>query len=405
MAASHRLSTLHLVVALAAPAVAFQAPRCAAPQLVRQHLFGNKNKPGDDGKYESLAVDVAAYEALEEPLVAVGESDGRGRGVFAVNDIAAGTTITEYVGMLAATPETRTDDLALYQNYYGKDWRLYSQRYEIGLTGTRVADAGGLARGGAVAPGTEAAVLTCDVDEDLTSCVTRAGEGQFILLGKVKDVDPKGGVAQLINDHSAVRAVSKAPETAGDGKLRASDVDGLILKDPAWPYEPVAVDGAALRVAVGDYIDAIVPGTNAALVQARTGLGTGIAAPRVFAVATRDVKAGDELFLTYGAEWWLAQLRRAALAQLVSCDPPPERAAALEQMIRAIEYVSCEAVAPQVAAVREAGCMPSAFVTPLEALAPLDDLLGEGWKEAILREEFSLATECSVEDLYATTFK
>jgi hypothetical protein len=74
-------------------------------------------------------------------------------------------------------------------------------------------------------------------------------------------------------------------------------------------------------------------------------------------------------------------------------------------MIRAIEYVSCEAVAPQVAAVREAGCMPSNFVTPLEALAPLDDLLGEGWKEAILREEFSLATECSVEDLYATTFK
>ena len=138
------------LVALAAPAVAFQAPRCAAPQLLRQHLFGNKNKPGDDGKYESLAVDVAAYEALEEPLVAVGESDGRGRGVFAVDDIAAGTTITEYVGMLAATPETRTDDLALYQNYYGKDWRLYSQRYEIGLTGTKVADAGGLARGGAV---------------------------------------------------------------------------------------------------------------------------------------------------------------------------------------------------------------------------------------------------------------
>jgi len=32
-------------------------------------------------------------------------------------------------------------------------------------------------------------------------------------------------------------------------------------------------------------------------------------------------------------------------------------------------------------------------------------LLGEDWKVAILREEFSLATECSVEELYETTFK
>jgi len=395
--------SMQLLIALAAHAVAFQT-QSTKTQLTSRHLFG-RGKKGDDSKYEALSADVAAYEALAEPLVSIGESTGRGRGVFATADIAAGATITEYVGLLAATPESHSDDLELYQSYYGNEWRKYSQRYEIGLSGTKVSDAGGVAKGGSVAQNTANEKQTCDVDEGLIKCIQRAGEGEFLLLGKVKDADPKGGVAQLINDHSAVRAVSKAAETSGDGKLRASDVDGLILKDPQWPYDPVAVDGAAIEEAVNDYVNAIVPGTNVALVQARTGLGTGINAPRVFAVATKPIKQGEELFLTYGADWWLAQLRRAALAQLVSCGAPPERAAALEAMIRAIEYVSCEAVAPQVKAVREAGCMAGDYVTPLEGLGPLDDLLGEDWKVAILREEFSLATECSVEELYETTFK
>ena len=393
------------ILALIGGAAAFTAP-ATTRRSERSRLALFKRKREADVKYDALVADIAACEGLEAPLVYVDASPGAGQGVFAAVDIAAGTTMTEYVGFLAETPETRSEDLALYQSFYGKkDWRLYSQRYEIGITGTKVADSAGLARGGSVAPLTASEKLTCDPDEDLRSCIARAGEGEFLLLGKVKNADPREGVAQLINDHSAVRAVSKVPETSGDGKIRASDVDGLILKDPAWPYDPVAIDGAALRAAVGDYIDAIVPGTNCALVQARTGLGTGIPAPRVFAVATRDIKQGEELRLTYGAEWWLAQLRRAALAQLVTCSPKPERAAALEKMIRAIEYVSCEAVKPQVDAVNEAGCMPTAFVVPLESLAPLDDLLEEeSWKRALLTEEFALATECSVEDLYAETF-
>jgi len=359
-----------------------------------------RRRKTSDKLYESWKVDVEGYEALEEPLVKVAPSPNAGNGVFATKDLAKGTTITEYVGLLAECPETRSGDLALYQSYYGKAWRSYAQRYEIGLTGSKIADAGGTARGGSVVAGTGAS--SCDPYEDLKACVTRAGEGAFLLLGKVDRADPREGVAQLINDHSTIRAPSNP---GGSSTLKASDVDGLILKDSTWPYPPVAVDGAYLRAATEAYVAAIGPETNCALVQARTGLGTGLAAPRIFAVATRDIAAGEELRLTYGAEWWLAQLRRAALAQLVACGPSPQRAAALEKMIRAIEFVSCEAVAPQAEACARAGCMPRAFVVPLERLAPLDELLADdSWQKVLLSEEF-VATECSVEELYADAFE
>ena len=172
---------------LAAHAVAFQT-QSTKTQLTSRHLFG-RGKKGDDSKYEALSADVAAYEALAEPLVSIGESTGRGRGVFATADIAAGATITEYVGLLAATPESHSDDLELYQSYYGNEWRKYSQRYEIGLSGTKVNDAGGVAKGGSVAQNTANEKQTCDVDEGLIKCIQRAGEGEFLLLGKVKDAD------------------------------------------------------------------------------------------------------------------------------------------------------------------------------------------------------------------------
>ena len=140
--------------------------------------------------------------------------------------------------------------------------------------------------------------------------------------------------------------------------------------------------------------------------QARTGLGTGIAAPRVFAVATRPIAAGDELRYTYGVEWWLSQLRRAALAQLVSCRPSAARAAALADVIRCIEQTSAEKLDAQARAVGRAGSMPRGFVTPIEPLPPLDDLIAgeDNWKKALLIEEFATATECPVEELYAETF-
>lgn len=121
-----------------------------------------------------MVADVGAYEALDAPLVEVKASEGAGRGVFATGACAAGETLTEYVGLLAATPESRSEDLALYQSFYGKNWRKYSQRYEIGLRGTVVADSAGLARGGTVAPFVGAEKVTCDPDEDLKACVTRA---------------------------------------------------------------------------------------------------------------------------------------------------------------------------------------------------------------------------------------
>lgn len=74
-------------------------------------------------------------------------------------------------------------------------------------------------------------------------------------------------------------------------------------------------------------------------------------------------------------------------------------------MIRAIEDVSRDAVDAQAEACARAGCMPRAFVQPLERLAPLDDLLDDdSWQKVLLAEEF-LATECAVDELYADAFQ
>ncbi|CAH0365333.1 unnamed protein product [Pelagomonas calceolata] len=370
----------------------------AAPLNPLRRLL-RRPPPVTDQIYESWSVDVEAYERAD-PRVTLQESPGAGTGVFAAQDLKEGSTATEYVGLLAECPDTRSGDLALYQSYYGENWRKYCQRYEIGLTGARVADAVGRAKGGSVVAGS--LKTTCNVDEDLDACVTRAGEGEYVLLGKVERATVDEGVAQLINDHSTIRAPSHL--TPSEGSLRPSDVDGFVLKDPAWPYPPVAVDGAALRRATQEYVSNIESSTNCALVQATIG-SSGLFAPRIFAVCTRDIKKGEELRLTYGAEWWLAQLRRAALAQVVSCAPSPRRAAALEAMIRAVEDVSVDARDAQAAACARAGCMPRAFVQPLERMAPLDELLADdSWQKILLAEEF-LGAECVVDEIYADAFQ
>ena len=136
----------------------------------------------------------------------VDASPGAGLGVFAKERIAAGTTITEYVGCLAPAATTRCDELELQQEFYGADWRKYSQRYEIGLAGTAVSDAGGAARGGTIRDSITQDEY-CDVDEPTAACVARAGAADFILLGKVpaQGACPEEGVAQLINDHTALK--------------------------------------------------------------------------------------------------------------------------------------------------------------------------------------------------------
>ena len=66
-------------------------------------------------------------------------------------------------------------------------------------------------RGGAARGGTIRDSITqdeyCDVDEPTAACVARAGAADFILLGKVpaQGACPEEGVAQLINDHTALK--------------------------------------------------------------------------------------------------------------------------------------------------------------------------------------------------------
>ena len=123
-----------------------------------------------DDRYAHWRADVEAYEAQKEPLVRVDGSPGAGLGVFAKDRIAAGTTITEYVGCLAPAPATRCDELELQQRFYGEDWRKYSQRYEIGLAGTAVTDAGGVARGGG----------RCQGPRGFTACGVEQAEGRQV---------------------------------------------------------------------------------------------------------------------------------------------------------------------------------------------------------------------------------
>ena len=84
------------VLALACAARAFSpaAGGAARPRAGPLSLFG---LGGGDSRYGALVADVAAYEARAAPAVAVAESPGAGRGVFAARDVRAGETLTEYV--------------------------------------------------------------------------------------------------------------------------------------------------------------------------------------------------------------------------------------------------------------------------------------------------------------------
>ena len=85
--------------------------------------------------------------------------------------------------------------------------------------------------------------------------------------------------------------------------------------------------------------------------------------------------------------------------------PSPRRAAALEAMIRAVEDVSVDSREAQATACARAGCMPRAFVQPLERMAPLDELLADdSWQKILLAEEF-LGAECVVDEIYADAFQ
>ena len=155
-------------------------------------------------RYGEWTVDVASVEGRGEPLVFLGESPGAGTGVFAAERLEAGQTITEFVGCLAPTPATRCDEMELQQSFYGSDWRTYSQRYEIGLSGAKVADAGGTARGGVL------------VDDDVA--------------------DERGARRPLFfrRPPAFLASGARAPVVGRDGAARASFA-GTATPRRAWP--------------------------------------------------------------------------------------------------------------------------------------------------------------------------
>ena len=238
-------------------------------------------------------------------------------------------------------------DPEIMAGYYGARWREYNGRYEIGLASTSVVDAAGFAAGGAVS---DAVALSsaeqCEVsDGSLAACLARAGYRDFVLLGKVDGASPTEGVAQLINDHSAIQPPREMGE---EGASRPDNLEPFTARSAAWPFPAISADTHALNAAVARYVANIEPRNNVALVQAASAdAADGGAAcdiddpttctPRLFAVATRDIAAGEELYFTYGVEWWLQQLRRAALAQLVTCDPPETERAALTELLGALQ--------------------------------------------------------------------
>jgi len=381
-------------------------------------------------RYDTWEADVASFErSRDRPLVYVAPStqENGGLGVFAARDVEEGETLTEWVGMLAPTPETLCDELEMQQNYYGPNWRAFSQRYEIGLSGTRVVDSAGVALGGDFDDSTHHLLRVddaCDVDAE--SCVGETGEQEFVLLGKTTEQGAcaREGVAQLINDHSTIRApplrnplstmaAQRSPNCEEQGALLSRDVDGFFVSSESGL--PVAANGVALEEAVRTYLSRIVPLNNVAIVQAhvsakRLSREDSYSAPRLFAVATRSLRRGEELYFTYGLEWWLSQLRKTCVAQLVSCEPSPRRAQVLIDLVADIERVSDKYVAYEADAVREAGSMPSRYVVPLEPLdVDLRDLLSSqsrdaDWHAILLKEQLSLATECPIE-YYNTWWK
>mmetsp|Transcript_3960 Transcript_3960/g.12944 ORF Transcript_3960/g.12944 Transcript_3960/m.12944 type:complete len:442 (+) Transcript_3960:125-1450(+) len=352
--------------------------------------------------YESWRVDVKKFEAsrASSPSVYVGPSrqSDAGFGVFCSRDVAQGETLTEWVGLLAPTPGSLCDEFELQQDYYGPGWRSYSQRYEIGLSGTSVVDSAGVSLGGEVR---DVATGLCGGDDD--ECVLEYGDQEFVLLGKTVEqgASPSEGVAQLINDHStlrvdpdpfAVMASVKSAKTS-DGALLSKHVDGFIVFEDG---EAERVDSLALEFAVERYLDHIEDQNNVALVQAQGA--EYLDAPRLFAVATKDLRKDQELYYTYGLAWWLSQLRRAALAQLVACRPSAKRRQVLADLIRDVEAASEDYLSIEADVVARTANVPARYVNSLQPLPDLDDLLStDSWQKLLLKEQFSLATECPVE--------
>ena len=122
---------------------------------------------------------------------------GAGRGVFAARDAAAGATLTEWTGLVAAPPSSRCEEIELMCRYYGARWREYNGRYEIGLAAPTFA--GGRAR---------------------------AELGDFVIYGAPSARRTADGVAQLINDHSAIFAPARRGALLADGLDGADGVGG-----------------------------------------------------------------------------------------------------------------------------------------------------------------------------------
>ena len=70
-------------------------------------------------------------------------------------------------------------------------------------------------------------------------------------------------------------------------------------------------------------------------------------------------------------------------------------------MIRAIELVSRESLEAAKAACAQAGCLPLDYVSALDELPSVAEMLSDdSWTRDLLNEEFALGTQCSTEPLF-----
>ena len=230
--------------------------------------------------YNSLVAELArdgakaarAALAAEPARVAVGVSTGRGLGVFAARDLAPGELCTEYDGLVVGS--SALDALAtrrLARGYFGADG------YAEGLD----------------------RILSLD------------GCTLFGAAWRGADADARRA-AQIVNDGCAgewAAAISRAEAMSAVGGGDAIDklLDGGAL-----------LDDAAATAAADAYVARVGSETNVAMVALADAPAAFDAAPSAaFAVATREVRAGDELAWTYSLRWWAARYRRAARAAVV----------------------------------------------------------------------------------------
>mmetsp|Transcript_27259 Transcript_27259/g.60929 ORF Transcript_27259/g.60929 Transcript_27259/m.60929 type:complete len:439 (-) Transcript_27259:280-1596(-) len=122
-------------------------------------------------------------------------------------------------------------------------------------------------------------------EEEQSGAGTSAGAASGVAAGT------SAGVAQVMNDQGCVRLGAGAWDgLAGRGAVEEAEVRGASISEAASAYLEGLEGGAA----------------NAAMVPVGDLAGQQLG---LFAVAARDVEAGEEVLFSYGLRWWLGRAR------------------------------------------------------------------------------------------------